>query len=213
MRTYQTLSLIGCIIGIFLVVGLMLLLGGVKSVSDTLLNMSRPTESERQEHIATYAWVSPAIAGLFFAFLIYIIILVVTFAVKRRTKAVGITILLLGILTMAVTNLWGIIPFALLLPAGIVALRYKPRKKGPQMKTVSKQTSDPDSNLVSGSKNLGNNMPNTINNPSEPDSTRNESGDTSQLNILPMATENLIDTPEDEQEEYDDEEDEDEERN
>jgi len=56
-------------------------------------------------------------------------------------------------------------------------------------------------------------MPNTINNPSKPDSTRNESGDTSQLNILPMATENLIDTPEDEQEEYDDEEDEDEERN
>ena len=125
MRTYQTLSLIGCIIGIFLVLGLMLLLGGVKSIGDTLLNMSRPTESEKQEHVAKYAWISPAIGGLFFAFLIYIAILAVTFAVRTKTKAVGITIIILGVIGMATTNLWGIIPFALLLPAGISALRYK----------------------------------------------------------------------------------------
>jgi glucan phosphoethanolaminetransferase (alkaline phosphatase superfamily) len=134
MRTYQTLSLIGCIFGILLTIGLTLLLGGVKSVGDTLLNMSRPTESERQEHVTTYAWISPAIGGLFFAFLIYIAILVVTFAVRTKTKAVGITIIILGIIGMATTNLWGIIPFALLLPAGISALRYK--------RELTKPTSD-----------------------------------------------------------------------
>jgi ABC-type antimicrobial peptide transport system permease subunit len=52
MRTYQTLSLIGYIIGIFLTIGLMLLVGGLMSASDVFFNMSRPTESERQEQQA-----------------------------------------------------------------------------------------------------------------------------------------------------------------
>jgi hypothetical protein len=107
----------------------MLLLGGVKSVGDTLLNMSHPTESERKEHESDYAWISPAIGGLFFAFLIYIAILAVTFAVRTKTKAVGIIIIILGVIGMATTNLWGIIPFALLLPAGISALRHKEVKE------------------------------------------------------------------------------------
>lgn len=125
MRTYQTLSLIGCIIGILLAIGLALLVGGLMSVSNTLLNMSRPTESERQEHEANQVTTSTFVVGATFAFFIYIVILVITFVVKTRTKAVGIMILILGAIGMAITNLWGIIPFALLLPAGIVALKYK----------------------------------------------------------------------------------------
>jgi|GEM_PF-2203204 len=125
MRTYQTLSLIGCILGIFLTIGLMLLIGGVMTVSDVFLNMSRPTESERQEQEASKEKLSNFVGGTFFAFFIYIAILVVTFAVRTKTKAVGITIIILGVIGMATTNLWGIIPFALLLPAGISALRYK----------------------------------------------------------------------------------------
>jgi uncharacterized membrane protein len=125
MRTYQTLSLIGCIIGIFLMIGLMLLIGGVMTVSDVFLNMSRPTESERLEQQSNKEKFSNFVGGTFFAFLIYIVVLVVTFAVKTKTKAVGITIIILGVIGMATTNLWGIIPFALLLPAGISALRFK----------------------------------------------------------------------------------------
>jgi uncharacterized membrane protein len=125
MRTYQTLSLIGCIIGILLTIGLAILVGGLMSVSNTLLNMSRPTESERQEQEAKQVTGSTFVVGSFFAFFIYIVILVITFVVKTRTKAVGIMILILGAIGMAITNLWGIIPFALLLPAGIVALKYK----------------------------------------------------------------------------------------
>jgi cytochrome bd-type quinol oxidase subunit 2 len=125
MRTYQTLSLIGCIIGIFLMLGLACLVGGLMRVSDVLLNMSRPTESEIQEQAVKQTSNSAFVGGVLIAFFIYIAILVVTFAVKTKTKAVGITILILGLLGMATTNLWGIIPFALLLPAGISALRYK----------------------------------------------------------------------------------------
>jgi len=103
----------------------MLLVGGVMTVSDVFLNMSRPTENERQEHETSKEKLSNFIGGTFFAFFIYIAVLVVTFAVRTKTKAVGITIIILGVIGMATTNLWGIIPFALLLPAGISALRYK----------------------------------------------------------------------------------------
>jgi len=58
----------------------------------------------------------------------YIAILAVTFAVRTKTKAVGITIIILGDIGMATTNLWGIIPFGLL-PAGISALRHKQVKE------------------------------------------------------------------------------------
>jgi hypothetical protein len=54
--------------------------------------------------------------------------IVITFVVKN-TKAVGITLLVIGVIAMAITNLWGIMPFALLLPAGIVALRYNPYRQ------------------------------------------------------------------------------------
>lgn len=50
---------------------------------------------------------------------------VLTFVVKNNTKAVGIILLVLGFITVIAMNGWGIIPFALLLPAGILAIRYK----------------------------------------------------------------------------------------
>lgn len=80
------------------------------------------------EHEETQSTTSPFIGGLALAFFIYVAILVIVFAVKSKVKLVGVTVLVLGVITMAITNLWGIIPFALLLPSGIVALRYKPRE-------------------------------------------------------------------------------------
>jgi Sec-independent protein secretion pathway component TatC len=58
----------------------------------------------------------------------YIALIPITFAVKNKTKVVGIILLVIGVITTAITNLWGIIPFALLLPAGILSLRFKKRK-------------------------------------------------------------------------------------
>jgi len=129
MRTYQTLSLIGCIIGILLTIGLVIIVGGLMSASDVFFNMTRPTESERQEQETRQEKSSSFVGGTFLAFFVYIAILVVTFAVRTKTKAVGITIIILGVIGMATTNLWGIIPFALLLPAGISALRHRQVKE------------------------------------------------------------------------------------
>jgi len=43
--------------------------------------------------------------------------------VKTKKMAVGITLIVLGIIPTAITNLWGIVPFAFLLYAGLKALR------------------------------------------------------------------------------------------
>ena len=130
METYQVLSLIGCIFGILLTIGLLLLEGFLLGTSDVLLNMTKPTEQERTIHEATKSSVSPFLAGTAIAFFLYIVLLVITFVVKRA-KLTGILLLVLGVIAMAITNFWGIIPFALLLPAGIVALRYKPETVKP----------------------------------------------------------------------------------
>jgi hypothetical protein len=136
VRTYQTLSLIGCIIGIFLTLGLIGLGGLLLGTGEVFLNASEsidPTDPEtqqaRQEFDQSVASTAPFVAGLFFSFFMFIALIPITFAVKAKTKAVGIILLVIGVITTAITNLWGIIPFALLLPAGILALRYKPGKQ------------------------------------------------------------------------------------
>jgi glucan phosphoethanolaminetransferase (alkaline phosphatase superfamily) len=101
-------------------------MGAIIGTTDVLLNMSDPSEREIQEHEElTSSW-SPFIGGLAFAFILYIIMLVLTFVIANKTKALGIILIVIGFIAMVITNFWGIIPFALLLPAGIVALRYKP---------------------------------------------------------------------------------------
>jgi len=131
MENYQILSLIGCIFGILLTIGLVLTIGVLTSISDNFFNMSRPTEQERTMHEASKSKNSPFLTGTAFAFFLYIVMLIITFVVKTRIKAVGIILLVLGGISVAITNGWGIIPFALLLPAGILALRHKQGLKEP----------------------------------------------------------------------------------
>ena len=131
MENYQILSLIGCIFGILLTIELVLTIGVLTSISDNFFNMSRPTEQERTMHEASKSKNSPFITGTAFAFFLYIVMLIITFVVKTRVKAVGIILLVLGGISVAITNGWGIIPFALLLPAGILALRHKQGLKEP----------------------------------------------------------------------------------
>jgi hypothetical protein len=45
----------------------------------------------------------------------YIEIIPITFAVKTKTKAVGIIMLVIGFIAILITNGWGIISYALLL--------------------------------------------------------------------------------------------------
>jgi ABC-type Fe3+ transport system permease subunit len=130
MRTYQTLSLIGCLIGLFLMLGLFGVAGlGIFS-NNMSLNLTKSyannSETARQQasHDVYERNFNSFAAGTFFSLLLYIAGIVITFVV-RRVKALGIILIVLGFIPILITIGWGIIPFALLLPAGIVALREK----------------------------------------------------------------------------------------
>jgi hypothetical protein len=50
------------------------------------------------------------------------------FVIKpRQLKPVGIFLIVVSALVLIGTSWYGILPFALFLPAGILALRYKPK--------------------------------------------------------------------------------------
>jgi len=57
------------------------------------------------------------------------VLLVLVFTIKKRTKILGIIILVLGLITTVVTNFWGIIGLAFFIPAGIMTLKFKPGKR------------------------------------------------------------------------------------
>jgi hypothetical protein len=130
MRPYQTLSLIGCIIGIFLMMGLYGLMGIGTVFNNVALNMTKTLGNssqlalQQQRHDATEASWKPFIGGVAFSLLLYIAAIPITFII-RKTKAVWIVLIIIGVIAIASTNGWGIIPFALILPAGIVAIRTK----------------------------------------------------------------------------------------
>lgn len=110
MRTYQTLSLIGCVLGILMMMGWFIIAAVGSGISES-------TELTN-------------IVGLsFLSLLIYTGILIITFVIKQRVKLAGILILSLGVLATISSNVWGIIALFLLVPAGIVALRWKPRER------------------------------------------------------------------------------------
>jgi len=131
MKTYQTLSLIGCIIGIFLMLGLTAIAGIGTFSGDMALNMSKlggnATQIANQQKANNYynASFSSFAAGTTLSFFLFLALIPIIFVVKKA-KVVGIVAILLGLIIVAITNLWGIVPFALLLPAGILAIRYKP---------------------------------------------------------------------------------------
>ena len=131
MKTYQTLSLIGNILGILLTIGLfvtesfLLGLSGNIAEDETFGSpelQQRQTEFERD--------IGPFLAGLSLAFVAYIVLLILTFVLKpKHSKGLGIVLLVVGFLGVIATNGWGIIPYALLIPAGILAIREAKRHK------------------------------------------------------------------------------------
>jgi hypothetical protein len=140
MKTYQTLSLIGCIIGILL----MLFLSGIAGLgtiaNDVSLNLTKQygnsseLANRQKAHAASEELFSSFGAGTALSLFLFIAAIPITFVVKN-TKAVGIILIILGIISIVITRGWGIIPFALLLPAGIVALREKKQVDNGVIKT------------------------------------------------------------------------------
>jgi hypothetical protein len=86
MRTYQTLSLIGCILGILITMGLIGTFGVLSGTQQALLNMTESgdeqfnatqesrdrTSQQRAEFEASEQRFAPFIAGLALSFFIYI---------------------------------------------------------------------------------------------------------------------------------------------
>ena len=129
MRTYQTLSLIGCIFGMLITIGLLLTMSFLSGTVNVLTNESKnlspnnPQNAINQQNFEnTKARNQPFLMGLGLAFFMYIGAIVITFVVKN-TIAVGTTLVGIGVIATVITNYRGIIPFGLLLPAGIVASR------------------------------------------------------------------------------------------
>jgi hypothetical protein len=87
----------------------------------------------------------------------------------------------------------------LLLPAGIVAIRYKSRKKSFQGSNVSGPTPSPNLIQTSDAKNSGKDIIGNSYNPSKSTPTKGDSGDVSRLNVIPFAAENIVNTNDDEQ--------------
>jgi glucan phosphoethanolaminetransferase (alkaline phosphatase superfamily) len=128
-------------------IGLFITMSIGSNVSESLSNLSislNPSKEEEQlqKQAEFESTVQPFMSGLAFAFIFYIVALVLTF-VLRRTVIIGIILLVLGGISVPITNFYGIIPFALLLPAAIVAFREK-KGQHPQTVTNTKQDHSPD---------------------------------------------------------------------
>lgn len=98
MQTYEILSLIGCVLGLLLIIQVIVIYSTTFKITDY----------------------GSMIGGI----IVYINALLVTFLTKSK-KAIGITLIVSAVLVLILTGLYGIIAFALLLTAGIMAWRKR----------------------------------------------------------------------------------------
>jgi Protein of unknown function (DUF4064) len=133
MRTYQTLTLIGSILGILIAFGVYATLGVLNITMNVFENMTGQ-ETQSNPSAKRQADIQYVSTGVGVSIFVLIVALVLAFAIKQRTKIVGISLIIIAVVTFIAIGLFGIIPFALLLPAGISALRYK--------RELTKPTSD-----------------------------------------------------------------------
>ena len=128
MRTYQTLTLIAVIFGIiigFLVWSFLSVSNvGLKSLEQNYGDSNTPLRQEERESSLSQIG---AQAGI--TILMMIIALILVFVLPSRPKIVGVYLLIVAVAVLIGMGFFGILPFALFLPAGIVALRYKPQSR------------------------------------------------------------------------------------
>jgi hypothetical protein len=110
MRSYQIIILIGTILGILIVIGSSMFLGMVSHMANDM--------SLKEQNVFFYGEMG-------ISFILYLIILIIAFAVKN-SKGVGIISIIFSIIILFVINdWWELVGSALLLAGGIVALVYK----------------------------------------------------------------------------------------
>jgi hypothetical protein len=125
LRNYQTLTLIGSILGILTAVGFWIFASSFNAGLE-LLNESGfadPNTVTQNRSTMSYAAVAVPIV-----IVLESIVLVLVFVISpRQLKPLGIFLIIVSVIVLIGTSWYGILPFALFLPAGILALKYKPK--------------------------------------------------------------------------------------
>lgn len=133
MRNYQTLTLIGSILGILIAFAVIGLLGVLDIGITSFENLTDSTQEQldvQKEKRSTDIQYIYTTGGI--SIVLYIIAIITAFVLNQRTKVIGIILLVVSVATLILIGYFGVIGFALLLTGGIVALRYKPPQITPQ---------------------------------------------------------------------------------
>jgi hypothetical protein len=127
MRNYQTLTLIGSILGIIIAFSLyMFLMGSDSGLSSIEQNSTKSGSLNLQTKLHTDMTEISTQIGI--CIILMVIAVVVVFVLSRQIKAVGIYLLMISLALLVGMGFYGILPFILFLPAGIIALRYNIHK-------------------------------------------------------------------------------------
>lgn len=135
MRNYQVLTLIGAALGILTTIGYFMLTGALDAVSDSFNESPYMSEESRRQYRETQNSMNYIYAAVPSSILLQIIAIIVAFVAtkpRKQTKFAGIVLILISIGTLIATSWIGILPFALLLPAGILAIRFKLNEPQPE---------------------------------------------------------------------------------
>ena len=137
MRTYQTLTLIGTVLGILTTIGYWITIVGFdafvtsfdESMRESEFYTTDPeTERQYQENKDSMAYINAAAPT---SIVLLVVILISTMVIKTQTKVLGFILIVVSVAELILTSAIGVIPLALLLPAGILALRWKPPEYEP----------------------------------------------------------------------------------
>lgn len=125
MRNYQTLTLIGSILGILTAVGFWVFASSFSAGLESLNQSGFADQSTVTQNRDTMSYAAIAVP---LVIVLEIVVLVLVFVIKpRQLKPLGIFLIIVSVIVLIGTSWYGILPFALFLPAGILALRYKPK--------------------------------------------------------------------------------------
>jgi len=111
LRSYQTLSVVAGILGLIIVFSVYAIMGTVSIFLESFTG----EEPEGIEQISTQVGVSV---------FLYIIVIIIPFVIKQP-KIVGYILFGLAIATLFSAGYFGIIGFAILIAAGVAAVRWK----------------------------------------------------------------------------------------
>lgn len=132
MRNYQTLTLIGGILTILIVLAVGLIMGTLSGIHESFGNFTTQYGSQNTVN-QFYKDRASMNTGLIFlsaaipiAVSASIAAIALVFVIKHLLKLLGIILIVLGIITAISVSAFGIIGLVLFVVAGVLALRAKP---------------------------------------------------------------------------------------